>query len=192
MRRLPSPSGHFGFEHFTVIRGTVRRSRWLACALLSASLGAPLVGSAQTPPPQAGAGASASGAPPAFQPSMGDLMTMIVQPRHIKLELAGRQRNWVYARYELSELHNAFGRIARAIPKYRSMDTAQMVDAMTRGPFAALESAIDARNSARFAAAYDQLTQACNACHLSEQHPMVVIKVPAAAMFPDQEFKPAR
>lgn len=119
-------------------------------------------------------------------------MTMIVQPRHIKLGLAGRQHNWVYAGYELSELRNAFGRIARAIPKYRTMDTAQMVDAMTRGPFAALDRAIHARNAARFASAYDQLTQACNACHLSEQHAMVVIKVPAVSMFPDQEFKAAR
>ncbi|MGB6451610.1 MAG: hypothetical protein WBE92_12735 [Steroidobacteraceae bacterium] len=168
----------------------MKKSRWLVCPVLAALLGVPLAGLTQTPLPAAGAAASTSSAPPQFQPSMGDLMTMIVQPRHIKLGLAGRQHNWVYARYELSELRNAFGRVARTIPKYRTMDTAQMVDAMTRGPFAALDSAITSRNAARFASAYEQLTQSCNACHLSEQHAMVVIKVPAAAMFPDQEFKP--
>ena len=38
------------------------------------------------------------------RPGLGDLMTMTVQPRHIKLALAGRQKNWVYAAYELHEL----------------------------------------------------------------------------------------
>jgi hypothetical protein len=39
--------------------------------------------------------------------------------------------------------------------------------------------------------AYEQLTQACNACHQSLSHADVVIKVPAAGMFPDQGFQPA-
>jgi hypothetical protein len=128
---------------------------------------------------------------PDYHPSMGDLMTMAVQPRHIKLGLAGRQQNWSYASYELSELRNAFARIARTIPKYRSMDTAQMTTAMTQAPFGALELAIKARNVAQFTAAYAQLTQVCNVCHQSQNHGAVVIKVPDAPMFPDQDFQPA-
>jgi len=33
--------------------------------------------------------------------AVGDLMTALVQPRHIKLGLAGREQNWPYAAYEL-------------------------------------------------------------------------------------------
>jgi hypothetical protein len=136
------------------------------------------------------AGAPATTAQPDYHPSMGDLMTMAVQPRHIKLGLAGKQKNWSYASYELSELRNVFARIARTIPKYQTMDTAEMTSALTKAPLDALEQAITTTDSARFSAAYLQLTQACNGCHLSQKHGPVVIKVPDAAMFSDQDFRP--
>lgn len=31
-------------------------------------------------------------------------MTMVIQPRHLKLGLVGREKNWDYAAYELREL----------------------------------------------------------------------------------------
>jgi hypothetical protein len=129
---------------------------------------------------------------PDYHPSMGDLMTMAVQPRHIKLGLAGKQGNWPYASYELNELRNAFARIARTIPKYQTMDTAEMMTALTQAPLDALEQAIKATNRAQFDAAYAQLTQTCNACHLSQKHGAVVIKAPDGGMFPDQDFQPVR
>jgi hypothetical protein len=121
---------------------------------------------------------------------MGDLMTMSGQPRHIKLGLAGQQRNWIYAGYELSELRNAFARIVRTIPKYQSVDTAQTMTAVTQAPLDALAQAIQASNASEFARAYKQLTRGCNACHQSLNHAAVVIKVPHAPMFPDQDFRP--
>jgi hypothetical protein len=36
--------------------------------------------------------------------ALGDLMTAFVQPRHIKLGLAGKEQNWPYAAYELDQL----------------------------------------------------------------------------------------
>ena len=51
----------------------------------------------------AGSPAPAQPAPPDYHPSLGDLMTMAVQPRHIKLGLAGRARNWTYLAYEAGE-----------------------------------------------------------------------------------------
>jgi hypothetical protein len=164
---------------------------FLPATVARALTGAPHLAVAQaaataTPP------AAATAVPqPDYHPSMGDLMTMAVQPRHIKLGLAGKQRNWPYASYELSELRNAFARIARTIPKYQTMDTADMMTALTKAPLDALEQAIKATNRAQFDAAYAQLTQACNACHLSQKHGAVVIKVPDAATFPDQDFRPA-
>jgi hypothetical protein len=159
----------------------------MALALLEA----PHCAFAQGAPSATSAAAPTTAPQPEYHPSMGDLMTMAVQPRHIKLGLAGQQKNWAYASYELSELRNAFSRIARTIPKYQVMDTAEMMTALTKAPLDALEQAITTTNSARFGAAYEQLTQACNACHLSQKHGPVVIKIPDAAMFSDQDFRPA-
>jgi hypothetical protein len=37
--------------------------------------------------------------PPAYRPGLGDLMSMTVQPRHIKLGLAVLEKNWSFAAY---------------------------------------------------------------------------------------------
>lgn len=111
------------------------------------------------------------------------------QPRHIKLGLAGKQRNWPYAAYELSELRNAFARIARTIPKYQSTDTAELMTAVAKAPLEAVDQAIMSGDLAHFTAAYAQLTSACNACHRSLKLAAVVIKVPDAALYPDQDLR---
>ena len=145
--------------------------------------------SAQTPAPAASP-ASPPAAAPDYHPSMGDLMTMAVQPRHTKLYLAARRRNWAYTAYELAELRNALGRVGRTIPVYRSVDTAPLIEAITAAPLATLEQAIHAKDSAAFASAYAALTAACNACHQSQDHAMVVIRVPRGDAYPDQSFEP--
>lgn len=159
----------------------------LSCAVaLLSTLCAPFAALAQS----ATGDAPAANAQADYHPSMGDLMTIAIQPRHIKLYLAGEQQNWSYAAYELGELRNAFARIARTIPRYHAIDTANLTTAVIQTPLDALDQAITTRNPSQFAVAYAQLTQACNACHQSLNHSTVVIKVPATAMFPDQDFGP--
>lgn len=153
-------------------------------------LASPIIGGAQNASSGSAPVAPAQGPTPEYHPSMGDLMTMAVQPRHIKLGLAGRAGNWSYAGYELSELRNAFARIARTIPQYQSMETAALMTAMTQVPLDELDKAIREANATQFVAAYARLTQACNACHQSQNHAAVVIKVPESMMFPDQDFRP--
>jgi hypothetical protein len=146
-------------------------------------------GSAQTPPASPAPGPAAVTAQPDYHPSLGDLMTMAVQPRHTKLGLAGQARNWPYAQYELSELRNAFARVARTIPTYRNIDMAAVIGALTTEPLKAVEQAIGAKDADQFKSAYAGLTTACNACHLSQEHPFVVIRVPGANPYPDQDFR---
>jgi hypothetical protein len=62
---------------------------------------------------------------------------------------------------------------------------------VTQEPMAALSRAIKDGDAARFAAAYGQLTAACNACHQAANVGSVVIKTPEAGAFPDQDFSPA-
>src|SRR5215470_701881 len=97
-----------------------------------------------------------SEAPPPYRPGLGDLMTMTVQPRHIKLALAGRAQNWPYAVYELHELQEAFDRAAAMWPNWQSMPIAAMLKSVMSEPLAALAEAIKAKDATRFDTAYRQ------------------------------------
>jgi hypothetical protein len=130
--------------------------------------------------------------PQAYRPSLGDLMTIAVQPRHIKLGLAGHERNWTYAAYELHELQGAFQRMARAVPMYRSMDMAALIKATIKAPMEDVAAALKIGDAAKFAEAYAQLTATCNACHQSTDHNTVVIQIPKASSYPDQDFWPLK
>jgi hypothetical protein len=132
----------------------------------------------------------ASAQPPAFHPGLGDLMTAFVQPRHIKLGLAGSEKNWLYAAYELNELREAFADVAEIVPKYRDMPIPALIASTVKQPLAALDQAIKAKDADQFTAAYGQLTGSCNACHQSTDHAVIVIRPPTAAAFPDQDFRP--
>src|SRR5881296_879855 len=120
-----------------------------------------------------------------YSPSLGDLMTATVQPRHIKLGLAAREANWPYAAYELHELKEAFERAAKAWPKWNTFSIPEMMASVTKEPIAALDKAIKAGDPGRVAAAYEQLTAACNTCHRSADRGVIVIQSPlASSSFP--------
>ena len=139
--------------------------------------------SAQTAPP-----APPPNAPVPYVMGMGDLMNTLIQPRHAKLGIAGRAENWALANYALSELRQVFERIGKAVPKFRGMPVPDLIDAALTAPLGAVEAAIRQKDPQKFAAAYDQVTQGCNACHIELDHPYVVIKTPDASAFPNQEF----
>jgi len=142
----------------------------------------------QQPPP----GNADAAAPVPYALTMGDMMNTLVQPRHAKLGLAGRAGNWPLAEYALVEIRQAFAGIKKAQPKFRGLPVPELVDAALGQPLSAVEAAIRQQDPKKFAAAYDQLTQGCNACHQSVDHPFVVIKAPDASAFPDQEFSSGR
>jgi hypothetical protein len=139
-----------------------------------ATLATPNLGSAQPPHPA----------------GLGDLMTAFVQPRHIKLGLAGNERNWPYAGFELGELRETFADVAEIMPKYRGLSISDMIASTVTKPLAAVDQAIKSKDPNRFAAAYRQLTAACNACHRSYDRGAIVIQPPSGTAFPDQDFRP--
>jgi hypothetical protein len=121
-----------------------------------------------------------------------DLMTLLVQPRHIKLYFAGTGKNWELAAAESRDLRSAFARIAQSIPKYLNNGVDETLKAMIVPKMQALDAAIAAADSKRFAASYDDLTAACNACHVYMEHPFIAVKVPepsASLGYSDQEFR---
>ncbi|HEX4407841.1 MAG TPA: hypothetical protein VH206_03615 [Xanthobacteraceae bacterium] len=140
-------------------------------------------------------GASSQNASPApdvapYTMTMGDLMNTFIQPRHAKLGLAGHAHNWRLAAYALLELKEALTSIAKSKPRFSGMPVGELVDAALKTPFAAIDTAIKGQDSDKFAVAYAQLTDGCNACHATLDHPYVVIKVPDASAFPNQDFSP--
>jgi hypothetical protein len=125
-----------------------------------------------------------------FKPAMDDLMTMLVQPRHIRLYYAGQAKNWQLAAFQVNELRGALARIGRTIPNYRNINVDTAVAAIFVDKLAAVSAAITAGDEAQFMTAYGEMTAACNDCHKGMEHPFLVIKVPEAGYFPDQEFRP--
>jgi hypothetical protein len=153
-----------------------RSQRMIAAILVVTALLAPRLGTAE----------------PKHTAAMGDLMTAFVQPRHIKLGLAGSQRNWPYAAYELDELRETFADVAEILPKYRDLSISDMITATVKEPLAAVDQAIKAKDLGRFTVAYRQLSAACNACHRSYDRGMIVIRSPAGGDYPDQDFRPGK
>lgn len=129
-----------------------------------------------------------------FRPGLGDLMTAFVQPRHIKLGLAGAARNWDYAAYELDELREAFDDIGKLILKHGKLEIAPAITATVKPAIDELDEAIKSKDQAAFTKAYAGLTDGCNACHKSADHAMIVIQVPnvSGTAFPDQDFNPPK
>jgi hypothetical protein len=136
------------------------------------------------------ASAQQSSVSAAYRPGLGDLMTMTVQPRHIKLGLAGQQGNWPYAMYALHELQEAFDRAAAQWPNWHNkFAISDLMAAAVKEPMAAVATAIEAADANAFTQAYNQLTAACNACHQSTERGFIVIQAPVASSFPDQDFR---
>jgi hypothetical protein len=164
--------------------------------LFGAALSAAACQKAAAPAPESAAAPTAAtpaatSSLPEYHPSMADLMNLAVQPRHIKLALAGKAKNWDYAAYETDELRNAFDRIARTIPDYRGNNLAKMFDANIKPAIAEMKTAAQAKDAKAFEAAYAKVTMQCTACHEALDHPMIRIRAPGdATLFPDQDFAP--
>lgn len=140
--------------------------------------------------PQAGSTNAANSAPVPYTMTLGDLMNTLIQPRHAKLGLAGEAQNWPLAQYALAEIRQAFAGIVKAQPKFMGLPVQQLVDAAVTQPMNAVDAAIKEQDAKKFATAYAQLTAGCNACHSALEHPFVVIRVPDASAFPNQDFNP--
>jgi hypothetical protein len=128
--------------------------------------------------------------PPTYRPVTSDLMTAFIQPRHIKLWLAGVAKNWDYAEYERNNIGGALARLATAVPTYQGQNMKALVAAFATPQLAALQEAIKAKDETAFAQAYDELTIGCNQCHQATGHAMVVMQTPHQDDFPDQVFSP--
>jgi len=104
-----------------------------------------------------------------YQPGLGEIMAL-QQMRHIKLWFAGRAGNWPLADYEIDELKEGFDEVNQRL----GGDT---VKKAVGARIAALEKAVEAKDRAAFANAFDQLTAGCNSCHQGLDHAFIASSV---------------
>jgi hypothetical protein len=122
--------------------------------------------------------------PEPYQPGLGEYMTL-QQLRHIKLWFAGHAGNWPLADYEVGELKEGFDDVSGLLGN-------EIVDQHVGAPLAALQKAIDGKDSAAFVGAYDTLSAGCNACHHALDHGFIVIGRPTSLPYSDQNFAPPK
>src|SRR5436190_17945231 len=92
-----------------------------------------------------------------FNPQMAALMSMLIQPRHMKLGLAGKSENWPLVAYYLKELRQGFAVASRAAPRWKGLPVPELFDAAVSQPLTLIDFAIKLKYSKQFTEAYDQL-----------------------------------
>jgi hypothetical protein len=128
-------------------------------------------------------------APAAAASGLGEIMSL-QQMRHLKLWFAGSAANWELAAYELDELKEGFDDVLKRFPTHDGVALAPIVNSLVAREIPGLETAIQARDAARFASAFDALTDGCNGCHQSAKHGFIVIQRPASLPYSNQSFSP--
>jgi hypothetical protein len=126
-----------------------------------------------------------------YTPGLVEFM-LTVQSHHAKLWLAGNAGNWALAEYQTDELKELIEDIASRVPVYKDVPVGTMIEAASLPPLGDIENAIKARDGKAFAAAFDKLTAACNACHEAANRGFIVVQRPASSPFPNQSFAPKR
>ena len=171
-------------------RGSPMRRR-IILAALAATLFAPAV-SAQTPVPSPAKEVpkeTTKDAPKAYVPGLEQFMNLILI-EHNKLWFAAKARNWPLAAYELGEIKEIMGDVQDFVPTFKGLPLADMLDAVITKEIAGLEKAVEAKDFKTFAAGYDKLTAACNACHQGTENRFIVIQRPSRPAFTNQDYRP--
>jgi len=120
----------------------------------------------------------------AYVPGTGEIMNNIVQPHHLKLWLAGENKNWTLAEYERKQLLGGFKRIQLF---HKDKPEAAAVS-MIFPAMDAMKQAIEQKDAAAFKNNFAVLTNTCNTCHEALKTSFNIIKVPTPADKENQRF----
>lgn len=127
----------------------------------------------------------------AYKPTLGECMTS-VQSRHAKLWCALAAENWSLAAFELHELDETLETVAKFHPTHRDapLPLKEMIQTGLDPALKQLQKAVQTGDKTRYPKAFDELSQACNACHRATNHGYNVVKRPTGPPFSNQEFAP--
>jgi hypothetical protein len=132
-----------------------------------------------------------------YLPQLADLMNESMQTHHAKLWFAGHAGNWVLAAYEVKKIKGTIEEIKETIvdiqtasSHWRSFPVNEMLKNLDSN-LDVLDQAINAKDPAKFEAAYQGFTAACNVCHTSAGQSQIKIITPlpnGSSTFPNQDF----
>jgi hypothetical protein len=108
--------------------------------------------------------------------------------RYRELHWAVEDRNWEYARYQAEKIEAT---IEAGIVR-RPGRAASARDLFLDGPAPDLREALDSGDEARIRRARSELTAACNACHVAEGMPFIVVGPPPVRETPVQPLDSRR
>jgi hypothetical protein len=126
-----------------------------------------------------------------YVPGLGEFMTA-TQLRHAKLWFAGRARNWDLAAYEVDEIKEGLEDAIKLVPVHEGLPVGDMIKTILLPALDDVDKAVDAKNSAQFATAFDKLSQACNTCHAGAKKEFIRIQRPTTPPFTNQNFAPGK
>jgi hypothetical protein len=135
--------------------------------------------------------AAAQPAKEPYEPGLGEFMAA-TQLRHAKLWFAGKNHNWDLAAYEIDEIKEGLDDATRLHPTHDGIAVADMIKAILDPRIERLEKAVEAKDDARFASAFDELTTGCNSCHREAGKPFIRIQRPSGPPVGNQNFAPAK
>jgi hypothetical protein len=135
--------------------------------------------------------AAAQPAKEPYEPGLGEFMTA-TQLRHAKLWFAGKNRNWDLAAYEVDEIKEGLQDAAKFHATVDGIPVAEMIKTILDPRLERIEKAIDAKNNAQFASAFDALTDGCNSCHTKAGKPFIRIQRPSEPPLSNQNFAPMK
>jgi len=126
-----------------------------------------------------------------YASGLGEFMTA-TQLRHAKLWFAGKAKNWDLASYEIDEIKEGLEDAEKQFPTHDGMPVADMIKTIIDPAIEELEKAVEAKSSAKFAVAFDNLTKACNTCHAGAKKEFIRIQRPTAPPLSNQNFAPGK
>jgi hypothetical protein len=122
----------------------------------------------------------------ASEAAVGTLANVMLnmQLRHIKVWFAGKAKNWDLVKYEAEKLKADFD---AATGFYRGLPVDDIVAAAK--PLNVLIDAATNKDPALYVKSFNQLTDACNSCHVAGQVGIVRIRVPRTPPFDNQSYE---
>ena len=131
-----------------------------------------------------------------YLPHLSDLMNESMQVHHAKLWIAGLAGNWALAGYEVKKIKETIDQIKETIVAIQTASSHWRlpVNELLKNldsSVDALDQAITAKNPAKFEAAYQGFTAACNGCHIAAGLSQIKIIQPlpmGGGSFPNQDF----
>ena len=115
---------------------------------------------------------------------------MVLMQRYVeKAALASEAGNWPLTQFYAQKIDERAGRVIEGGYVVDGVDVSAIAAEVADPRATALTEAAATRDSARFAAAYDDMIIGCNACHVRSGYGLVRIVRPDASRYPSQVFE---